>query len=88
MPDRRASAPWIIRYASVINMTLLAVIALMGFWLRYEFLDFARREIQPLAQRIERENFDRQLANQKLEATVQRLETVTDELRDELRRKN
>ena len=72
--DRRHSQPFLIRYASLINTVLLTLIALMGLWLRGEFLNFAKRELQPLADELRKESFERQLSVERLRATTERLD--------------
>ncbi len=74
--------PFLLRYSSVINMVLLALIALMGLWLRAEFLDFASTKLQPIADRLAQESFQRQMDVQRLQSLSEQQVRAMNELRD------
>ena len=81
-PDRRSP---LLKYFSVVNTILLAVIAIMGLWLRSEFFSFADQRLTPIIERLSRESFERQMAVQKLESRTEQLTQALLELNESMR---
>lgn len=81
----RYAMTWLRRNVSLLNTVLLAIIALMALWLRGEFFRFARMELQPLADKVLEEKFERSLAVQRLENSTARLDASVKELNDTMK---
>jgi hypothetical protein len=83
--DGKAAMNWLRRNVSLLNTLLLAILALMALWLRGEFFQFAKQELQPLAEKLVEEKYERTLAVQRVENSTARLDASVKDLNDSIK---
>lgn len=76
---------WLRRNVSLLNTVLLAAMAFMALLFRAESFKFAKEQLQPLADKLIEERYERRMEVQRVENSTARLDASVKELNETMK---